>query len=101
MTNAERHDTLPQFRMQVRISARTASLAKPAAFGQSSSRHPRVIQPVPLIMKLFLSSGCCAHVALMAALASAQPADPVAARAHLQQGYDLKQKGKCEEAVPH
>src|SRR5437762_10088774 len=31
----------------------------------------------------------------------AQPTDPAAARAQLQQGYALKQQGKCDEALPH
>ena len=33
--------------------------------------------------------------------ASAQATDPAAARAQLQQGYALKQQGKCDEALPH
>ncbi len=47
------------------------------------------------------------HLFLMAAvsfapsLATAQTSDPVAARGHLQQGFALKEQGKCNEAIPH
>jgi hypothetical protein len=34
-------------------------------------------------------------------VALADGADPAAARAQLQQGYALKQQGKCDEAIPH
>ena len=33
--------------------------------------------------------------------AFADVSDPAAARAQLQRGYDLKQQGKCTEAIPH
>jgi hypothetical protein len=33
--------------------------------------------------------------------ATAQTSDPVAARAQLQQGFSLKEKGKCNEAIAH
>lgn len=34
-------------------------------------------------------------------MASADTSDPVAARGQLQQGFALKQQGKCNEAIPH
>jgi hypothetical protein len=40
-------------------------------------------------------------ILLASALGRADSSDPAAARAQLQQGYALKQQGKCEEAVPH
>jgi hypothetical protein len=40
-------------------------------------------------------------ILLTCTVALADGADTAAARAHLQQGYALKQKGKCDEAVPH
>jgi hypothetical protein len=46
----------------------------------------------------FLSSS---SIVLACALGTAQSSDPAAARAQLQQGYALKQQGKCDEAVPH
>ena len=38
---------------------------------------------------------------LASASVSADVANPAAARAHLREGYALKQQGKCQEAVPH
>src|SRR6266545_4078058 len=38
---------------------------------------------------------------LLSSTAWPQGSDPVAARAQLQEGYALKQQGKCEEALPH
>src|SRR6266542_2778092 len=40
-------------------------------------------------------------LALSPMVAAAQPADPAAARAQLQEGYRLKQAGHCDEAIPH
>src|SRR6266508_1627496 len=40
-------------------------------------------------------------IVFASALGRADSSDPVAARAQLQQGYALKQQGKCEEALPH
>jgi hypothetical protein len=40
-------------------------------------------------------------IALTCALAHADGSDPAAARAQLQEGYTLKQQGKCEAAIPH
>jgi tetratricopeptide (TPR) repeat protein len=37
---------------------------------------------------------------LVARIAAAEPSDPAAARAQLQEGYALKQQGKCAEAIP-
>jgi hypothetical protein len=38
---------------------------------------------------------------LICAGAKAQTSDSAVARAHLQQGYTLKQQGKCDAAIPH
>jgi hypothetical protein len=44
----------------------------------------------------------CATIVTSSALAgAAEPSDPTAARAQLQIGYDLKEKGKCADAMPH
>src|SRR5713101_6233535 len=40
-------------------------------------------------------------VVLATSLAQADGSDPAAARGQLQQGYALKQQGKCVEAIPH
>src|SRR6266478_3890052 len=42
-----------------------------------------------------------AALLLVSAVAQADNSDPAAARAQLQQGYALKQLGRCEEALPH
>ena len=38
---------------------------------------------------------------LVPAAAAGQPSDPVAARGHLQQGFALKEQGRCNEAIPY
>src|SRR6266511_960526 len=43
----------------------------------------------------------CGFILFACTIASADTSDPAAARAQLQQGYALKQQGKCEEAMPH
>ena len=40
-------------------------------------------------------------LALSASALATEPSDPAAARAQLQIGYDLKAKGRCQEAIPH
>jgi hypothetical protein len=37
---------------------------------------------------------------LLPGIAAAQQSDPAASRAQLQRGYDLKQQGRCQEAIP-
>ena len=44
---------------------------------------------------------CMTVLALSASAWAAEPSDPAAARAQLQIGYDLKEKGRCADAIAH
>src|SRR5262249_32452200 len=53
-------------------------------------------------VRVLCSKVLFASVALMlSSVAFAQTTDPGAARAQLRNGFDLKQQGRCEEAIPH
>ncbi len=96
-----KHEFLPT------VAVCTPALANLLAGVAGSSPPPQQFASASTPMKSATSSKCvvaCSSVGfflLWTAAASAQVSDPTAAGAQLQQGYNLKQQGNCEEAIPH